>query len=501
MSLLKKLASDTAAYGLSSILARLINYLFSFIIVKAVSTAEYGDYTKFYAFAGFILVVLTHGMETAYFRFRSREGHNPKAFSTGFISMLTVSAFFILICHLFQDSIAGIAKVEQHPEYVSWFAWILALDAIVALPFASLRANNKAIRFAIFRIINILIFIFFILLFLFWMPKWEDEGLSWMKWYDPSIGIGYVFISNLFASVATFFLLASEFRKARFGFDVQLYKRMIPYALPIMLVGFAGMINEMLSRVMMEYLLPFDPVTNKEQLGIFGFNYKFAMLITLFLQAYRYAAEPFFFSKAGDADARQVYAKSMHYFIIAASGIFLLVMTALPVIQQLLLMYDIKYGTYFAGDHVIPVLLTANITLGIYFNLTTWYKVTDKTHIGAMISVAGATLTFLLNILLIPKYGYTGAAWATLACYGSMVCMGFIAERIYYPIPYTYLASGFYLLLAWAMWKAFDWVLVISNAGIFMTAIFSLLFLGLYLLVSYLREYRRLRIQRVQKMR
>lgn len=501
MSLLKKLASDTAAYGLSSILARLINYLFSFIIVKAVSTAEYGDYTKFYAFAGFILVVLTHGMETAYFRFRSREGHNPKAFSTGFISMLIVSVFFILICHLFQDAIAGIVKVEQHPEYVSWFAWILALDAIVALPFASLRANNKSIRFAIIRIINILIFIFFILLFLFWMPKWKDEGLLWVKWYDPSIGIGYVFISNLIASVATFFLLASEFRKVRFGFDIQLYKRMIRYALPIMLVGFAGMMNEMLSRVMMEYLLPFDPITNKEQLGIFGFNYKFAMLITLFLQAYRYAAEPFFFSKAGDVDAKQVYAKSMHYFIIAASGIFLLVMTTLPVIQQLLLMYDSKYGVYFAGDHVIPVLLTANIALGIYFNLTTWYKVTDKTHIGAMISIAGATLTFLLNILLIPKYGYTGAAWATLACYGSMVCMGFIAERIYYPIPYTYLASGSYLLLAWAMWKAFDWLLDITRAGLFKTAIFSLLFLGLYLLVSYLREYRRLQIQRVQKMR
>lgn len=499
MSLLKKLASDTAAYGLSSILARLINYLFSFIIVKAVSTAEYGDYTKFYAFAGFIMVVLTHGMETAYFRFRQKEGHNPKAFSTGFISMLLVSILFILLCYLFQEPIARLVKVEAHPEYVTWFAWILALDTIVALPFASLRANNKAIRFAVFRIINILIFILFILLFLFWMPNWKDSNHPMMQWYDPNMGIGYVFISNLLASFVTFIILAPEFRKVKFGFDAELYRKMLPYSLPIMLVGFAGMINEMLSRVMMEYLLPFDPITNKEQLGIFGFNYKFAMLITLFLQAYRYAAEPFFFSKAGAEDAKQIYAKSMHYFIIAASGIFLLVMMAVPVIQGLLLQYDLKYSVYFAGDNVIPILLGANIILGIYFNLTTWYKVTDKTHIGAMIAIAGATITFLLNILMIPRFGYTGAAWSTFICYACMVLMGFAAERRYYPIPYTYLETGMYLITAIILWQLFEWLTDFLQAGLLLSSIISIAFLGIYLALSYLREYSRIRRQKPGK--
>lgn len=479
-------------------MARLINYLFSFLIVKVVSTAEYGDYTKFYAFAGFILVVLTHGMETAFFRFRSKEGYNPKAFSTAYYSMAIVSIIFLAFCYLFRDPIAAAVKVEDHPEYVVFFAWILALDTLVALPFASLRANNKAIRFAIFRTINILLFIFFIVLFLFLMPVWAAQGTVWamplLAFYDPEMGIGYVFISNMLASIVTFFLLSGEMKQLKFGFDAGLYRQMIPYALPIMLVGFAGMINEMLSRVMMEYLLPFDAITNKEQLGIFGFNYKFAMLISLFLQAYRYAAEPYFFAQAKAANAKQVYARSMHYFVIAGTFIFLGVMLFLPLIQHLLLAFDPKYANYFVGDHVVPVLLGANLSLGIYFNLTTWYKVTDKTHIGAIIATMGAAITFLLNVLLIPKYGYTGAAWATLICYLSMVAAGFVAERKYYPIPYTYLRTGFYLVFGGALWqgyyvlsKYFEW-----NAGL--GAIISVLFLVIFLAVSYLREKRTLSV-------
>jgi O-antigen/teichoic acid export membrane protein len=496
VSLLRKLASDTAAYGLSSIMARLINYLFSFLIVKVVSTAEYGDYTKFYAFAGFLLVVLTHGMETAFFRFRSKEGYNPRAFATAYWSMAIISVIFLLLCYLFQMPIAQAVKVEDHPEYVVFFAWILALDTLVALPFASLRANNKAIRFAVFRTINILLFIFFILLFLFWMPEWAEKEVLWAKplliLYDPKMGIGYVFLANMLASILSFFLLIGELKQLKYGFDLSLYRKMIPYALPIMLVGFAGMINEMLSRVMMEYLLPYDAITNKEQLGIFGFNYKFAMLITLFLQAYRYAAEPYFFAQANSENARQVYAKSMHYFVIAGTFIFLGVMLFLPLIQHLLMAFDPKYANYFVGDHVVPILLGANLTLGIYFNLTTWYKVTDKTHIGAIIASIGAVITFLLNVLLIPRYGYTGAAWATLLCYLTMVSAGFIAERKYYPIPYTYLRTGFYLLLGAGLWQTyylmagfFRW-----NAGI--GTIISIVFLLIFLGVSYLRERRTL---------
>jgi len=503
LSLLRKLASDTAAYGLSSILARLINYVFSFLIVKAVSTAEYGDYTKFYAYAGFLQVVLTHGMETAYFRFKNKNGHNPKAFATGFFSMAWVSLLFVLLAYLFQEPIARLTRVEQNSEYVLYFAWIMALDTLVALPFASLRAHNKAVRFAVFRIINILIFIFFILLFLFWMPDWYASGVQWAKpllaFYDPGIGIGYVFLANLIASIITFFMLAGELRQIRFGFDSRLYKAMLPYALPIMLVGFAGMINEMLSRVMMEYLLPYDPVTNKEMLGIFGFNYKFAMLITLFLQAYRYAAEPFFFANANNENAKEVYAKSMHYFIIAGTFIFLGVMVMLPLIQHILLLFDAKYAEYFQGQQVIPVLLAANLTLGIYFNLSTWYKVTDKTHIGAMIAIYGAISTFVLNWLLIPAYGDTGAALSTLLCYISMVAVGFIAEQKYYPIPYTYLASGSYIILALVLWLAFQGVRDMLGLNIITTTILSLVLLVIFIAVVYIRESGKLRSRKKLK--
>lgn len=497
MSLLRKLASDTAAYGLSSILARFINYIFSFIIVKAVSTAEYGDFTKFYAYAGFLQVVLTHGMETAYFRFKNKGGKHPKAFATGFISMAVLSIIFVALCYIFLEPIAFYTKVAEHPEFVLLFAWIMAFDTLGALPFASLRANNKAYQFAAFRIINIIIYIFFMVLFLFWMPKLYENavvnGASWTKYYDPEYGVGYVFLANLIASIVTFLLLFRELFQLRLGFDRELYRKMLPYAIPIMLVGFAGMINEMLSRVMMEYLLPYDDLTNKEMLGVFGFNYKFAMLITLFLQAYRYAAEPFFFANAENSNAKSVYSRSMHYFIIAGCFIFLLVMTSIPLVQYLLLMFDPKYEVYFHGQHVIPILLASNLLLGIYFNLSTWYKVTDKTHIGAMIAIFGAVMTFVLNCICIPRWGYTGAATSTFFCYLSMVLVGYIAERKYYAIPYDMKGGFFYIFITIGLWQFFEFT---SNhwGQVWIITGISVIILSIYLAVTYIRERRNLKI-------
>ncbi|HZH68744.1 MAG TPA: polysaccharide biosynthesis C-terminal domain-containing protein [Chitinophagales bacterium] len=497
MSLLKKLASDTAAYGISSILARFINYIFSFIIVKAISTAEYGDFTKFYAYAGFILVVLTHGMETAYFRFKNKGGHNPKAFATGFTSMAVVAIIFVALCYIFLEPIAFYTKVADNPEYVLLLAWIMASDTLCALPFASLRANNQAIKFATIRIINIAIYIFFMMLFLFWLPKAYDTAVGtnafWIQYYHPEKGVTYVFLANLIASVATFFLLIKETFQLKFGFDYELYKKMLPYALPITLVGFAGMINEMLSRVMMEYLLPYDDLTNKEMLGVFGFNYKFAMLITLFLQAYRYAAEPFFFANAESSDAKNIYAKSMHYFVIAACFIFLFVICSVPFLEYALNIYDPKYAEYFKGKNVIPILLASNILLGIYFNLSTWYKVTDKTHIGAIIAVFGAIVTFILNWTMIPIWGYTGAAMSTLFCYSAMVLAGYIAERKYYPIPYNLRAILFYIILTVALWRLFEF----SNnliEHVWATNGLTVIILSIYLSVIYIRERSKLKI-------
>lgn len=495
MSLLKKLASDTAAYGLSSILARLINYIFSFIIVKAVTTAEYGDYTKFYAYAGFLQVVLTHGMETSYFRFNTKGGKQPKAFATGFLSMVIFSFVFLLLSYVFQIRIAEMVRVAGNPEFVLFFAWIMAFDTFAALPFASLRANNKAIKFAVYRVVNIIVFIGFILLLLFWLPKWYDQGVIsgqlWTKYYNPDYGVGYVFIANLIASIITFLLLFGELKQLKSGIDMSLYKKMLPYALPIMLVGFAGMINEMLSRVMMEYLLPYDAYTNKEILGVFGFNYKFAMLITLFLQAYRYAAEPFFFANSENANAKYVYSKSMHYFIIAGCFIFLGVMVMIPFIQKILISFDTKYIEYFEGQNVVPILLAANLLLGIYFNLSTWYKVTDKTHIGAMIAIFGAGMTFLLNWIMIPRFGYTGAAVSTLLCYLSMVIVGYIAELKYYPIPYNLKGGAFFIAFTFLLWKGFEWINGTFALHLGWLTSLSVLILLIYISVAYISERRK----------
>ena len=502
MSLLRKLASDTAAYGLSSILARFINYIFSFIIVKAITTAEYGDFTKFYAYAGFLQVVLTHGMETSYFRFKSKGGDNPKAFGTGFISILIWATLFLILCYIFQTPIAHYTRVEENPEFVLLFAWIMAFDTLCALPFASLRANNKAIKFAVIRIINIIIYTFFMVLLVFWLPKVYEPAFKadafWTGFYHPEEKVTYVFVANLIASFCTLLMLSKELLQLKFGADFKLYKKMIPYALPIMLVGFAGMINEMLSRVMMEYLLPFDPLRNKELLGIFGFNYKFAMLITLFLQAYRYAAEPFFFAHAEKSNAKDVYAKSMLFFIIAGCFIFLLVMTTLPLLQFYLLKFDPKYMEYFKGQNVIPILLSANLLLGIYFNLSTWYKVTDKTHIGAMIAVLGAILTFTFNFIFIPKYGYTGAAVSTLLCYFSMVVVGYLTEVKYYPITYDFKSIFFYLILTAGLWKFFDMIGMLLDNAWLKTGIATIILL-IFTLVAYIRQKRNLKIIEVKR--
>ena len=499
MSLIKKLASDTAAYGISSILARFINYLFSFIIVKAVTTAEYGDFTKFYAYAGFIQVVLTHGMETSYFRFRSKNGHHPEAFGTSFISTAVLSLIFLVFCYIFQSPISIFTRVADNPEFVLLFAWIMVFDTLCAIPFASLRANNKAIKFAIYRVLNIIIYIFFMVLFLFWLPqhydKAVDTGAFWVSLYKPDFGVGYVFVANLIASLLTFMLLFKELGQIKFGISTKLYKEMIPYALPIMLVGFAGMINEMLSRIMMEYLLPYDPLRNKEILGIFGFNYKFAMLIYLFIQAYRYAAEPLFLEHAEKSNAKKVYADSMHYFIIAASFLFLFVMISVPFIQHFLMIFDAKYKIYFDGQNVIPILLGANILLGIHFNLSTWYKVTDKTHIGALIAFFGAGITILTNWLLIPTFGYTGAAYATFLCYLSMVTVSYLAERFYYPIHYRYQEGFIYLFFSILLWKASD-ISTYAISNIWLKTGISLIFLLIFVIVIYIREIRNLRLKR-----
>lgn len=478
MSTVKKLATDTAAYGVSSILARLINFLFGFLIIKYISQAEFGTFTNFYAYAGFILVALTHGMETAYFRFVNKEESKEKAFSTAFYSILFVVLFFILVGYLFQQPIAD--YVKEPTLYVKFFIWMMAFDTLAAIPFASLRKQGRPIAFAALKVTNILLFMAFNVLFFIVLPLF-NYSFGFTK-------VSYIFIANIFASILTFLLLLKQLRQLHLSLDISLYKKMLQYAMPIMLVGFAGMINEVLDRIIMTRLLPYDAITNKEQLGIYGFNYKFAMLVTMFLQAYRFAAEPLFFKHAEKSDSKSMLAKTMKYYTICVCILFLSIVLFLPLIQYVFILYSPKSAAYFVGADIIPILLIANICLGIYFNISTWYKVTDKTYVGAIISIAGAIVTIVLNVILVPEIGYFGAAWATLGCYAFMVVVGYITEQKYYPIPYEYKRILFYLFFAISLFLFLKYVVWEAQFSLVANTFIALILLSFYMLTAYFLE-------------
>ncbi len=486
MSITKKLATDTVAYGVSSILARIINFLFGFLIIKYISPSEFGTYTNFYAYAGFILVVLTHGMETAYFRFVNKEESKETAFSTAFYSIFFVVILFILITYLFQKPIA--AYVKEPAFYLQLFVWMMAFDVLAAIPFASLRKQGRPMVFAGLKILNILFFILFNLFFFIVKPLLASNGM-WPSWNSIILpNVSYIFIANLVASILTFAILLFQFRQLKFSIDFSIYKKMLWYAMPIMLVGFAGMINEVLDRIIMTRLLPGNDLENKIQLGIYGFNYKFAMIISMFLQAYRFAAEPLFFKHADKADNKQMLAKTMKYYTICVCCIFLAITLFMPLIQFSFSKYAPSSATYFEGVGIVPILLMANIFLGIYFNISTWYKITDKTYIGAIISIVGAVVTIIMNIILVPKIGYFGAAWATFACYAVMLIIGYITEQKYYPIPYDYKRIIFYLIAAVGFYLALQYLVLPMQCSLIINTIIACCFMLLYISSAYFLE-------------
>ncbi|QQR99113.1 MAG: polysaccharide biosynthesis C-terminal domain-containing protein [Sphingobacteriales bacterium] len=470
MGLAKKLASETAAYSVSSILARFINYLFGLFIIRYISAEEYGVYSKLYAYAGFLLVFLTHGMETTFFRFLHKEDSKNNAFFTAFSSVIGCTLLFVLFVFLGISPIQNF--VEESAQLIKIFAFIMVFDVFCALPYASLRAQNRPLKFAFFKILNILLFIFSNIIFFIVLPYLN------IKLNIPKVE--YIFISNLIASVLTFIILLFQIPKLSISFDTQLYKKMLIYGLPVMLVGLAGMTNEMLDRAMMTKLLPYDTITNKIHLGIYSFNYKFAMPITMFLQAYRFAAEPIFFKEASSENNRDMYAQMMKFYIICACFIFLAIITLMPLFKAFFIWYTPTAQVLFQGLFIVPILLLANMCLGVYFNLSTWYKVTDRTYFGAIISVIGASVTVVLNIILVPKIGYVGSAWSTLACYVVMLLVGYVLERKYFPIPYAYKRIGLYLSITMLIFVIYKMVIEQHIPNLFFQVLLSVFILGTY---------------------
>ena len=445
MKQVKALAGQTVVYGLSSIVGRLLNYFLVPLYTRAFTTGEYGTVTMLFAYASFLNIVLTYGMETSLFNFSRQVEDKRKVFSTILTSVLTTSILFLTVAYLFQGTVAGWVKEDGHPEYIFWLAIILSTDAISAIGFAKLREQNKAKAFAILKGLNILINIFFNIFFIIICPKIygnPDSSLYSLvqSIYNPAIGVGYVLIANILSSVVTLIFMLPSMIKFGMHFDMQLLKKILPYTLPLLMAGLAGMVNETLDRIILVYFLP--PDIGKQQIGIYGACYKISIIITMFVQAFRYAAEPFFFTHSQDADFKKNYADINKYFIVICLIIFLGTM------------FNLSWIQYFVGENfrsglkVVPILLMANICLGVSYNLAMWYKLAHKTMYGAYITIFGAIITIVINVLGIPKYGYMASAWATLICYASTMTLSYLLSLKHYPVKYDLVRIGLYFALS-----------------------------------------------------
>lgn len=443
MNPFKKLLGQTAIYGLPSILGRFLNYCLVFLHTNIFVTSNYGVQNYFYAIAAFMAVVLTYGMETAYFRYTSLADDKDRVFSTAQYSLYFTTIPILALLLIFAPNIAAFLGYPNNADYVVWFALMLSFDALCAIPFARLRVQNKALKFASLKFFNIVVNIAFNLIFLLWFPTWYanagGQGIIALL-YNPSWNVEYVFLANLIASTLTFIMLLPSAINLKAGFDKELWKQMFIYAFPLLFFGMAGIVNETFDRILLRYLLPSDIA--EAQIGIYGACYKISILMTIFIQAYKYAAEPFFFSYSKEKDAKQTYADLMTYFVIATSFIFL---TTTLFMDVALLMIGKDFRE---GKEIIPILLMANLFLGVFYNLSIWYKLSNQTKYGAYIAIAGAVVTIAANLILIPRMGYQGSAWATFICYAMMMLVSFVLGHKYYPIPYNYKRLLFYPALA-----------------------------------------------------
>ncbi|MFT4524296.1 MAG: O-antigen/teichoic acid export membrane protein [Bacteroidia bacterium] len=413
---------------------------------------QYGVVTEMYAYVAFLIIFLTFGMETAFFRFTTKEGNDPKkVFATAFAAVSVVGVLFLINAILFAQPIADWLMYPRNTEYVVWFAMIISLDAIASIPLAKLRSQDRAKTFAAINIVNVLVYVGLNIFFLKWvMPFMQNGGTnSFLEiFFTADTGVGYVFIANLIASSIKFLLLLPVLRGFR-GIDFGLLKQMLRYSAPLLVAGLAGMINETLDRILLKRML-YDSLgeeSTMRSIGIYGACYKISIVISLMIQAFRYAAEPFFFSQAKEKGSRQLYARVMDYFVWAMAATFLFVMFYLDVFK-----YFIPNEVYWEGLKIVPILLLANVFLGVYYNQSVWYKLTGKTMHGAYLAIFGAVITLVINIAFIPEYNYMASAWATFACYGSMMVASFFLGQKYYPVPYNVVMNGSILVIALLLW-------------------------------------------------
>ena len=471
MKQLKKLAGETVLYGLGSIVPRFLNFLLVPLHTGVFNPEEYGVITKLFAYVAVINIVFMFGMETAYFRFATKPGSDEKRIFN--LSQTVVIGISILLSVIFislAKPLAGVLDIPGKSNLIIWLVIIMLMDAIVAIPFARLRLERKAIQFATGKLINVFILVGLNVFFL-------------KLYYSPALGVGFVVIANLAANLFYLIFFARTLFSWRPVFDRVLSPAMFSYAYPVMITGLAGMTNEMFSRLTLEWWLPenFYPGQSSDYaLGVFGACYKFGMLMSLTVTAFRYAAEPFFFSSAADKNSPQLFAKVNHYFIIVCCIVLLGVGINMDILK-----YFLTSEAYWEGLSIVPVLLVAYLFLGAYYNFSIWFKLTDQTHYGTIITVGGAIVTIASNFLLIPIFGYWGSSLGTLICYFSMAISCYLLGQKFYPIPYSLMKSLAYILITTVLVYGVN-AIMIPNPWI--AGVFHFLVIGLYLLLIYLLE-------------
>lgn len=474
MSTLKKLAGQTAIYGGSTIIGRLLNYFLVPLHTWAFLPSEFGSISILYSYVAFFIVLLTFGMETTFFRFVNKAEDKEKTFNQAFSIILVVNTLILIFLVSFSQTIANSLGHPEFQRYILWLAFILVFDAVSSIMMAKLRFENKPKRFALIQLSSIGTNIFFNLIFLL---VFLDRG-------NDSFGIGYIFLANLFASLIKPILLFKEIRAFRFIWDKTLAKAMSLFAIPLIIAGFAGIINEVIDRILLSKILanPNGIEYAESQVGIYSANYKLSILITLFITAFRYAAEPFFFSQEKNQNKDKVYSKVMTYFVIVVTFIFLIISLNLSLFK-----WFIPNSAYWEGLKIVPILLLANVFLGIYYNQSIWYKLANKTTFGAYIALGGALITLILNFSLIPIMGYMGSAIATLIVYFSMMVASFYFGQKHYPIKYNLRKIGLYIISALVLlgisrliqWEqyTFSWATFITNSLLLLAFIGIILFI------------------------
>ena len=446
MANLKGLAKDTAIYGLSSIVGRFLNYLLVPLYTATLSAASggYGIITNVYAYTALLLVILTYGMETTFFRFANKEGEDPRrVYSTTLMAVGFTSLVFIVLVLTFISPISAAMGYAEHPSYVWVMAVTVAIDAFQCIPFAYLRYKKRPVKFAALKLANIIMSIALNLVFFLALPAWYEsaggEGFV-SQIYSPEVGVGYAFYINLFCSGALMFLLVKELTGFKYVFDRALMRRMLSYSWPILVLGIAGILNQTADKILFPYI--YKGADAHAQLGIYGAASKIAMIMAMITQAFRYAYEPFVFGKAKDRDNRETYAKAMKYFVIFTLLAFLAVICYMDILKHLI------GSDYWSGLSVVPIVMAAEIMMGVYFNLSFWYKLIDKTIWGAWFSGAGCFVLVIVNVVFVPRYGYMACAWAGFAGYGTAMLLSYFVGQKHYPINYPVKEIMLYVAVA-----------------------------------------------------